>query len=77
MYNCFKETQRIAKELRGSFYNDSDKMAELRRIEQVAEHNSVALSLISRLGTVDASSLKIQFEFSHHPFFATAVVKRS
>ncbi|XP_015082455.1 N-alpha-acetyltransferase 35, NatC auxiliary subunit [Solanum pennellii] len=76
MYNCFKETQRIAKELRSSFSNDSDKMAELRRIEQVAEHNSVALSLISRLGAVDAS-LKVQFEFSHHPFFASVVVKRS
>ncbi|XP_049413027.1 uncharacterized protein LOC125875984 [Solanum stenotomum] len=76
MYNCFKETQRIAKELRSNFSNDSDKMAELRRIEQVAEHNSVALSLISRLGAVDVS-LKVQFEFSHHPFFATAVVKRS
>ncbi|KAG5594107.1 hypothetical protein H5410_035339 [Solanum commersonii] len=73
VYNCFKETQRIAKELRSNFSNDSDKMAELRRIEQVAEHNSVALSLISRLGAVDAS-LKVQFEFSHHPFFATAVV---
>uniref|UniRef100_A0A3Q7I0R9 N-alpha-acetyltransferase 35, NatC auxiliary subunit n=1 Tax=Solanum lycopersicum TaxID=4081 RepID=A0A3Q7I0R9_SOLLC len=76
MYNCFKETQRIAKELRSSFSNDFDKMAELRRIEQVAEHNSVALSLISRLGAVDAS-LKVQFEFSHHPFFASVVVKRS
>ncbi|XP_060172014.1 uncharacterized protein LOC132603127 [Lycium barbarum] len=76
MYNCFKEAQRITKELRSSFSNDSDKMAELRRIEQVAEHNSVALGLISRLGTVDPS-LKVQFEFSHHPFFATAVVKRS
>ncbi|KAM3300898.1 N-alpha-acetyltransferase 35, NatC auxiliary subunit isoform X1 [Capsicum chacoense] len=76
MYNCFKGAQRIAKELRSSFSNDPDKMAELRRIEQVAEHNSVALGLISRLGAVDAS-LKVQFEFSHHPFFATAVVKRS
>lgn len=76
MYNCFKETQKIAKELRSSFSNDSDKMAELRRIEQVAEHNSVALSLICRLGAVDAS-LKVQFEFSHHPFFASVVVKRS
>ncbi|KAK4375596.1 hypothetical protein RND71_006273 [Anisodus tanguticus] len=47
-------------------------MAELRRIEQVAEHNSVALGLISRLGTIDPS-LKVHFEFSLHPFFATAV----
>ncbi|OIT29657.1 hypothetical protein A4A49_17649 [Nicotiana attenuata] len=76
MYNCFKEAQRSAKDLRSSFSNDPDKMSELRRIEQVAEHNSVALGLISRLGTPDPS-LKVQFEFSHHPFFATAVVKRS
>lgn len=76
MYNCFKEAQRSAKDLRSSFSNDPDKMSELRRIEQVAEHNSVALGLISRLGTLDPS-LKVQFEFSHHPFFATAVVKRS
>ncbi|KAA8522977.1 hypothetical protein F0562_009400 [Nyssa sinensis] len=76
MYNCFKDAQRIAKDLRSSFSNDPDRMAELRRIEQVAEHNGVALNLICRLGTLDPS-LKVYFEFSHHPCFATAVVKRS
>nr|GME05949.1 N-alpha-acetyltransferase 35, NatC auxiliary subunit [Ipomoea batatas] len=76
MYNFFKDAQRISKELRSSFSNDPVKMAELRSIEQVAEHNGVALNLISRLGTLD-SSLKIYFEFSHHPYFATAIVKRS
>nr|GLL29944.1 N-alpha-acetyltransferase 35, NatC auxiliary subunit isoform X2 [Ipomoea trifida] len=76
MYNFFKDAQRISKELRSSFSNDPVKMAELRSIEQVAEHNAVALNLISRLGTLD-SSLKIYFEFSHHPYFATAIVKRS
>lgn len=76
MYNFFKDAQRISKELRNSFSNDPVKMAELRSIEQVAEHNDVALNLISRLGTLD-SSLKIYFEFSHHPYFATAIVKRS
>ncbi|KAM7252480.1 hypothetical protein ACFE04_024363 [Oxalis oulophora] len=41
----------------------------------VAEHNVVALNVICRLGPIDPS-LKVSFEFSQHPFFATAVVKR-
>lgn len=76
MHNCFKDAQRIAKELRGSFANDSDRLAELRQIEQVAEHNYVALNLLCRLGSLEPS-LKISFEFIHHPHFATAAVKRS
>lgn len=76
MYNYFKEAQRIAKEIKSSFSNDPDKLAELKRLEQIAEHNGVALNLICRVGALDPS-LKVTFEFSHHPFFATAVVKRS
>ncbi|CAI9100895.1 OLC1v1038084C3 [Oldenlandia corymbosa var. corymbosa] len=76
IHQCFKNAQRIAKELRTMYSNDLDKLTELRGIEQVAEHNVVALNLISRLGTLDPS-LKVYFEFSHHPYFATAVVKRS
>ncbi|KAF3967354.1 hypothetical protein CMV_008646 [Castanea mollissima] len=48
MYNYFKDAQRIAKEAKSSFSNDPDKLAELRKIEQVAEHNSIALNVISR-----------------------------
>uniref|UniRef100_A0A7N1A2U2 N-alpha-acetyltransferase 35, NatC auxiliary subunit n=1 Tax=Kalanchoe fedtschenkoi TaxID=63787 RepID=A0A7N1A2U2_KALFE len=76
MYNYFKDAQKLAKELKGNFSNDSDRMSELRKLEQVAEHNSVALNLISRLGNLD-SSLKVSLEFNHHPYFATVVVKRS
>ncbi|XP_062149262.1 uncharacterized protein LOC133857901 [Alnus glutinosa] len=76
MYNYFKDAQRIAKEVKSSFSNDPDKLAELRRIEQVAEHNSIALNVISQVGALDPT-LKVSFEFSHHPYFATAVVKRS
>ncbi|KAK9268389.1 hypothetical protein L1049_000138 [Liquidambar formosana] len=76
MYNYFKDAQRIAKELKSSFSNDPDRVAELRRIEQVAEHNGVALNIICRVGSLDPS-LKVSFEFSHHPYFAIAVVKRS
>ncbi|XP_050212804.1 uncharacterized protein LOC126664455 [Mercurialis annua] len=76
MYNYFKDAQKIAKEVKSSFSNDPDRLAELRRLEQVAEHNSVALNLICGIGTLDPS-LKVSFEFIHHPCFATAVVKRS
>ncbi|KAI3771731.1 hypothetical protein L6452_02898 [Arctium lappa] len=76
MCNYFKEAQRIAKELRSSFSNDANKLTEVRHIEQVAEHNGIALNLVSQLGSLDPS-LKVSFEFNHHPHFATAVVKRS
>lgn len=76
MYNYFKDAQRIAKEVKSSFSNDPDKLTELRRIEQVAEHNSIALNVICQVGALDPT-LKVSFEFSHHPYFATAVVKRS
>lgn len=76
MYNYFKDAQRIAKEVKSSFANDPEKLAELRKIEQVAEHNSIALNVICRVGALDRT-LKVSFEFGHHPYFATAVVKRS
>ncbi|KAJ6759023.1 GLUCOSE REPRESSIBLE PROTEIN MAK10 [Salix koriyanagi] len=76
MYNYFKDAQKIAKEVKSSFLNDPDRSAELRILEQVAEHNSVALNVISRAGALDPS-LKVSFEFIHHPYFATVVVKRS
>ncbi|KAH9653357.1 MAK10 [Citrus sinensis] len=55
MYNYFKDAQRIAKEIKSSFSNDPEKLAELRRIEQVAEHNGIALNVISRVGALDPS----------------------
>ncbi|XP_061991533.1 uncharacterized protein LOC133709710 [Rosa rugosa] len=75
-YDHFKDAQKIVKEVKSSFSNNPEKSAELRRLEQVAEHNSIALNIISRAGALDPS-LKLSFEFNHHPYFATAVVKRS
>ncbi|TVU27867.1 hypothetical protein EJB05_19368, partial [Eragrostis curvula] len=75
-YNFFKETQKIIPSLRGSFANEPEKLAELRRIEQVAEHNRIALNIINQVGAGDPS-LKVSFEFTHHPHFAVAIVKRS
>ncbi|KAM1173334.1 hypothetical protein ACFX2J_025836 [Malus domestica] len=76
MHDYFKDAQKIAKNVKSSFSNDPEKLAELRRLEQVAEHNSIALNVISRAGASDPS-LKVSFEFNHHPCFATAVVRRS
>lgn len=76
MYKHFKNAQKIAKEIKSSFSDDPDRLAEVRRLEQVAEHNGVALNVICQLGALDPS-LKVSFEFTHHPYFATVVVKRS
>ncbi|KAL6911654.1 hypothetical protein ACP4OV_000459 [Aristida adscensionis] len=75
-YNFFKEIQKIIPSLKGSFANEPEKLAELRRIEQVAEHNRIALNIIRHVGAGD-QSLRVSFEFTHHPHFAVAVVKRS
>lgn len=75
-YNYFRDAQRIAKELRSSFSSDPDRLAELKQLEQVAEYNWVALNVIGQVGANDPS-LKVSFEFNHHPCFAVAVVKRS
>ncbi|GAY37414.1 hypothetical protein CUMW_028790 [Citrus unshiu] len=54
-YARLSDAQRIAKEIKSSFSNDPEKLAELRRIEQVAEHNGIALNVISRVGALDPS----------------------
>ena len=75
-YNFFKEIQKITPSLRGSFASEPEKLVELRRIEQVAEHNRIALNIINQVGPGDPS-LRVSFEFTHHPHFAVAIVKRS
>lgn len=75
-YNFFKEIQKIIPSLKGSFASEPEKLAELRQIEQVAEHNRIALNIINSVGVGDPS-LRVSFEFTHHPHFAVAVVKRS
>ncbi|KAL6221649.1 hypothetical protein ACLB2K_005045 [Fragaria x ananassa] len=57
-YDHFKDAQKIVKEVKSSFSNNPEKSAELRRLEQVAEHNSIALNIISRAGALDPSLKK-------------------
>lgn len=74
--NCFREALKIITSLRGSYAGNSDKLMELQQLEQVAERNRVALSVIDRIGARDPS-LTVSFEFTHHPHFAIAMIKRS
>ncbi|CAL9155902.1 uncharacterized protein LOC135587730 isoform X2 [Musa acuminata AAA Group] len=75
-HNYFREAQRITSSLKGSFAGDPNRMLELQQLEQVAEHNRIALNVINQVGA-DDPSLRVSFEFTHHPHFAMAVVKRS
>ncbi|CAL9132181.1 unnamed protein product [Musa textilis] len=75
-HNYFREAQRITSSLKGSFAGDPNRMLELQQLEQVAEHNRIALNVINQVGA-DDPSLRVSFEFTHHPHFAIAVVKRS
>ncbi|OAY66784.1 N-alpha-acetyltransferase 35, NatC auxiliary subunit [Ananas comosus] len=75
-HNYFREAQRIAASLKGSFSADPERLAELRLIEQVAEHNRIALNVINQVGAGDPT-LRVPLEFTHHNHFVVAVVKRS
>lgn len=72
VYECFRDAQKMAKEIKVGYANDPDKLAEVVGLEQVAEHNIIAVNLLCQ-----DRSLKVSFEFIHHPHFATAVVRRS
>ncbi|KAK1275062.1 hypothetical protein QJS04_geneDACA001526 [Acorus gramineus] len=74
--NYFRDVQRISTLLRSRIPEDSEKLTEIRQIEQVAEHNRIAVNVINQARSY-GSSLRVSFEFSQHPFFAVAVVKRS
>ncbi|WOL00497.1 N-alpha-acetyltransferase 35, NatC auxiliary subunit [Canna indica] len=74
--NYFREAQRIITSLRGCFAGNPDKLLELQQLEQVAERNRVAINVINQIGAHDPS-LRVSFEFSHHPHFAIAVIRRS
>ncbi|AEC06164.1 MAK10 homologue [Arabidopsis thaliana] len=72
MYEYFHDAQKIAKDIKVGYANDPDKLAEVTGLEKVAERNIVAVNLFCQ-----DRSLKVSFEFTHHPYFATAVVRRS
>ncbi|CAL9222727.1 unnamed protein product [Arabidopsis halleri] len=71
-YEYFRDAQKIAKDIKVGYANDPDKLAEVRGLEKVAERNIVAVNLFYQ-----DRSLKVSFEFTHHPYFATAVVRRA
>lgn len=72
--NCFAEALNVLKDLKHCFSKDSKKHNEIRQMELVAEKNRIALSVIfARKGD---TLPKVSFEFSQHPCFPVAVIKR-
>ncbi|CAN8270746.1 unnamed protein product [Cochlearia groenlandica] len=69
---CFREAQKMAKDIKVGYANDPDKLSEVKGLEQVAEHNIIAVNLLCQ-----DRSLKVSFELTHHPYFVTAMVRRS
>lgn len=48
---------------------------DVRKMEQVALRNRIALQIVHQAGPGD--NLRVSFEFSQHPCFPVAVVKKS
>ncbi|XP_057868332.2 uncharacterized protein LOC131075505 isoform X2 [Cryptomeria japonica] len=75
MENCFEEALNVLKELRHCAPKGLKRFEEIRQMEHVAEKNRIALSVI--LAGKGDSLPRVSFEFSQHPCFPVAVIKRS
>ncbi|XP_078437629.1 MAK10 homolog isoform X2 [Wolffia australiana] len=71
----FVDVQKIVAVLKAKLGEGASKFAELQQIEQVAEHNRIALGIIDKLGPSDPS-LRVTLEFDCHPCFGVATIKR-
>lgn len=68
LYKIFKEIEKIIPSSKGTFASRPEKLAELRQIEQVADHNRIAINIIDHVGVGDPL-LRASFEFTHHHQF--------
>lgn len=68
-------TQAVAKASKIELVSKAQRAVEVRQLEQVATRNRVALQIAHQAGPGD--NLRVSFEFSQHPCFAVAVVKKS
>lgn len=75
MDKCFEEALNVLKELRHCVPKGFRRLEEIRQMEHVAEKNRIALSVI--LAGKGNSLPRVSFEFSQHPCFPVAVIKRS
>ncbi|CAM6083048.1 unnamed protein product [Calypogeia fissa] len=67
-------TQAVAKASKMELVSKAQRTIEVRQLEQVALRNRVALQIAHQAGPGD--NLRVSFEFSQHPCFAVAVVKK-
>ena len=75
-YHYFLDAQKIVATIRGRLGEGDAMFLELQQIEQVAEHNRIALNVLDRLGPSDPA-LRVTLEFDRHPCFGVAAIKRS
>lgn len=75
-FDYFEAAQKDLKKLRHCFPKDSERLHEIQQLEHVAEKNRIALNVI-HFAEQAGSFPRVSFEFSHHPLFAVAVIKRS
>lgn len=75
-FDYFEAAQKDLKKLRHCFPKDSERLHEIQQLEHVAEKNRIALNVIHFAGQASCFP-RVSFEFSHHPLFAVAVIKRS
>jgi hypothetical protein len=67
-------TQAVARASRMETVSKDQRAYEIRQLKQVALRNRVALQIAHQVGPGD--NLRVSFEFSQHPCFAVAVVKK-
>ncbi|KAJ7553973.1 hypothetical protein O6H91_06G120600 [Diphasiastrum complanatum] len=67
--------QAVSRDTELSPLSRDQKLLEIRQMEQVALRNRLALQIALQAGS--GETLKVSFEFSQHPCFAVAVVKKS
>lgn len=65
----------LAKASNQSSISHSQRITEIRQLEQVALRNRIVLQIVDQAGPGD--SLKVSFEFSQHPCFAVAAIKKT
>ena len=75
-FDYFEDVQKDLNKLGHYFPKGSEKVHEIQQLEHVAEKNRITLNVIRFVGQ-GGNFPRVSFEFSHHPLFAVAVIKRS
>ena len=75
-FDYFEDVQKDLNKLRHYFPKGSTEEHEIQQLEHMAKKNRITLNVIRFTGQ-GVNFSRVSFEFSHHPLFAIAVIKRS